>query len=125
MAIDKQQVADAKKSLKKLTTKPPKNLTMKDFVGDLIEDIHEKLELGHSLSDVCDQINEALPADQKMKMNTFKTYVQQVRAEKNIKSIRPYKKKAAAKPETTEEAPTSAPKKDRTESDFRDMSADL
>ena len=125
MTIKSDTLKEAKSALRSMAKKSEKRLTRADFVASLIKEIHEKMEAGFSIAEICEELNRTLPDDQKIKMNTFKTYVRKAREEAGIKPLRTWTRKANVAPAKAE---YSAPKEDTkvdTKADFRDQGGDL
>ena len=81
MAIKSDAIKDAKSALRSMAKTSEKRLTKADFVQSLIKEIHANMEEGHSIAEICEELNKTLPDSQKMALNTFKTYVRKAREE--------------------------------------------
>lgn len=125
MTIKTETVREAKSALKSMSKKSEKRLTRAEFVASLIKEIHEKMEAGFSIAEICEELNRTLPDDQKIKMNTFKTYVRKAREEAGIKPLRTWTRRVKVGHAKTENGASKKDKKVNTEADFRDQGGDL
>ena len=125
MTIKSDTLKEAKSALRSMSKKSEKRLTRADFVASLIKEIHEKMEAGFSIAEICEELNRTLPDDQKIKMNTFKTYVRNAREEAGIKPIRTWTRRTEVEPEKSESRASKEEPKRKAEADFRDQGGDL
>lgn len=125
MTIKSDTLKEAKSALRSMSKKSERRLTRADFVASLIKEIHEKMEAGFSIAEICEELNRTLPDDQKIKMNTFKTYVRNAREEAGIKPIRTWTRRTEVGPEKPESDASKEDPKRKTEADFRDQGGDL
>ncbi|VVS96212.1 conserved hypothetical protein [Roseovarius sp. EC-HK134] len=125
MTIKSDKLKEAKSALRLMAKKSEKRLTRADFVASLIKEIHEKMEAGFSIAEICEELNRTLPDDQKIKMNTFKTYVRKAREEAGIKPLRTWTRKANVAPAKAEYSASKEDTKVDTKADFRDQGGDL
>lgn len=124
MGIDRKYIDEAKKNLKIIKGKEKSNLTGKQFVAALIQDIHAKMKEGHKIHDIWSEINDPLPDDDKIKEGTFRRYVQMAREEAGLEPIKKWTRQVEKEKQKTSKAnevENSEDQKERkTESDFRD-----
>lgn len=125
MTIKSDTLKEAKSALRSMSKKSEKRLTRADFVASLIKEIHEKMEAGFSIGEICEELNRTLPDDQKIKMNTFKTYVRKAREDAGIKPLRTWTRRTEAAPDKAKGGASKEDKKVNTEADFRDQGGDL
>lgn len=137
MTIKSDTIKEAKSALRSMAKKSEKRLTRADFVASLIKEIHEKMEAGFSIAEICEELNRTLPDDQKIKMNTFKTYVRKAREEAGIKPLRTWTRrtdkntsdelegKGKGAEKNTQKGVSKDIKTTKTEDEFRNMSGDL
>jgi IS30 family transposase len=125
MTIKSDTIKEAKSALKSMSKKSEKRLTKADFVESLIKDIHEKMEAGFSIAEICQELNKTLPSDKQIKLNTFKTYVRTARKEAGIKPLRTWTRKTEAAPMKIEKPKKEEDPKEVLETDFRDQGGDL
>lgn len=128
MAIKSETVRDAKSALKSMSKRNEKKLTKADFVGSLIKEIHEKMEAGFSIAEICEELNKTLPEGERMKLNTFKTYVRRAREDAGIAPLRTWTrraKKEGKSPAATTKDDYQKDAKVDSHSDFRDQSGEL
>ena len=125
MTIKSDTLKEAKSALRSMSKKSEKRLTRADFVASLIKEIHEKMEAGFSIAEICEELNRTLPDDQKIKMNTFKTYVRKAREGAGIKPLRTWTRRAEVAPEKAKSSASKEDEKVNTEADFRDQGGDL
>jgi hypothetical protein len=125
MTIKSDTIKEAKSALKTMAKRSEKRLTKADFVGSLIKDIHAKMQDGYSIAEICEELNKTLPDNEKMKLNTFKTYVRKSREEAGIKPLRTWTRRTEAMPTKTEKPKDKEDPKEVLETDFRDQRGDL
>ncbi len=125
MTIKSDTLKEAKSALRSMSKKSEKRLTRADFVASLIKEIHEKMEAGFSIAEICEELNRTLPDDQKIKMNTFKTYVRKAREEAGIEPLRTWTRRPEMAPKKAEKSASKENTKRNTEEDFRDQGGDL
>jgi IS30 family transposase len=125
MTIKSDTLKEAKSALRSMSKKSEKRLTRADFIASLIKEIHEKMEAGFSIAEICEELNRTLPDDQKIKMNTFKTYVRKAREEAGIKPLRSWTRRIEVAPKKSGSDASKEEPKRKTETDFRDQGGDL
>lgn len=125
MAIKSEMVKDAKSALRSMSKKSEKQLTKADFVASLIKEIHEKMQAGFSISDICEELNKTLPDSEKMKLNTFKTYVRRAREDAGIEPLRTWTRRTEPSAKVDQKIYKKADSKDNLGSEFRDQGGDL
>jgi len=128
MALKTEQLKEAKAALKSMSARREKTLTKADFIASLIRDIHAKMADGFSLEEICAELNRALPDGERLKMNTFKTYVRKARTEAGVAPTRAWTRRIATPEPKTQTSPgkgrPKVAKEDRA-SDFRDQGGDV
>ena len=133
MSIESNKLKEAKAALKGMSSKRQVKLTKQQFVASLIEDIHAKMESGFQLSEICEELNKTLPADEQIKMSTFKAYVRSAREEAGIKPLKSWTRRDLKDSEDNakvnyKDNPEVNEVKDqgtKTEGQFRNMAGEL
>lgn len=122
MAIQADRLKEAKSALKSMAKKGDRKISKADFVASLIKEIHEKMEAGFSLAEICEELNKTLPEDEQIQLNTFKTYVRTARLEAGMKPLRSWTRrteKPAKAEKVDQEVQRKEEVKDDIKSDFR------
>lgn len=129
MSIDRKYIDEAKKSLKTIKGKGKTGLTRKQFVSELIQDIHARMKEGHKIHDIWKELNDPLPDDSKIKESAFRAYVQIARKEADLEPVKKWTKRTEKPKEKTIKENTldnpEANDKPKTENDFRDTGAEV
>jgi hypothetical protein len=128
MALKTEQLKEAKAALKAMSARREKTLTKADFIASLIRDIHAKMADGFSLEEICMELNRALPSDEQLRMNTFKTYVRRARTEAGVAPTRAWTRRidppATKTPNSLIKGRSNTPKEDPA-TGFRDQGGEL
>lgn len=129
MTIKSEKLNEAKSALKLMSKKKQTRLTKAEFVASLIEQIHDKMQSGFKLHEICEELNKTLEEEDQIKTNTFRTYVRNAREEAGIKSLRKWTRRtektasdtAKHKTEDVDNDTKKNIEKTKTEGQFRDI----
>ena len=123
MAITSDTLKEVKAALKSMSKGNQKRIKKADLVGSMIAEIHEKMLSGFTLEDICKEINKTLDEQDRIALNTFRTYVRSARQEAGMKPTRSWTRKSYAKREDQEVKKEN--RKNDTAADFRDQGGEL
>lgn len=93
MTIKSESLKGAKAALQAMSKKKKTRITKSSFVDELIKEIHSKMENGFTLKDIHEELNNALSGNEKLNLNTFKSYVLSARKKAGLQSPKALKRR--------------------------------
>lgn len=136
-------IQSARQALASLdVTKQTRRSALKELVSEIAEDVHERMNQGFTIPQIVAQLNSIRDEDNQINEQTFRSYLQSARREKNLEPVQkrrektkphparsPSKKKAEARSRNQEMAkPRTQPKDDsrqQSAAEFRYMDKDV
>lgn len=79
-------------------TKQTRRSALKELVSEIAEDVHERMNQGFTIPQIVAQLNSIRDEDNQINEQTFRSYLQSARREKNLEPVQKRTKKAKPHP---------------------------
>lgn len=125
MAIRSNKLKEVKTALKSMSKGSHGGITKAEFIASLIKDIHEKMLAGFKLEEIWEEVNKPLDEQDKITLNTFRTYVRKAREEAGMEATRSWTRRTEKPVKDASKKDAKEDKKEDVNEGFRDQGGDL